>query len=88
MKNGNNINLLRGYCNLSAFGQTLFATAGNIKTKVSNGDSIIREYIQLEDFVNKVADGYGFNIKEMDEDQSERFYEVITKIITMIRGDN
>ena len=37
---------------------------------------------------NKVADGYGFNIKEMDVDQSERFYEVITKIITMIRGDN
>ena len=45
IKNGNNINLLRGYCDLSAFGQVLFATTGNIKTKVSNGESIIKEYI-------------------------------------------
>ena len=81
VKNGDNINLLRGYCNLSAFGQALFATVGNIKTKVSNGESIIKEYIQLEDFANKVADGYGFNITEMDEEQTERFYEVISRII-------
>ena len=48
LKNGNNINLLRGYCDLSAFGKTLFATAGNIKTKVSNGDSIIKSIYNLK----------------------------------------
>ena len=84
IKNGNNINLLRGYCDLSAFGQVLFATVGNLKTKVSNGDSVIKEYIHIEDFANKVADGYGFNITEMDEEQTERFYEVLTRIITVI----
>ena len=85
VQNGNNINLLRGYCNLSAFGQVLFATVGNIKTRLSNGESIIKEYIHLEDFASKVADGYGFNIKEMDDEQTERFYEVINRIIQMIR---
>ena len=84
-KNGNNINLLRGFCDLSAFGQTLFATVGNIKTKVVNGESIIKEYIQLEDFANKVHDGYGFNISEMDEGQTKRFYEVLSKIIEKIK---
>ena len=43
-KNGNNINLLRGFCDLSAFGQALFATVGNIKSKISNGELIIKEY--------------------------------------------
>ena len=86
-KNGNNINLLRGYCDLSAFGQSLFATVGNIKTKVPNGESIIKEYIHLEDFANKVADGYGFNITEMVEEQTERFYVVLSRIIEMIKSD-
>jgi len=87
VKDGNNINLLMGYCDLSAFGQTLFATTGNIKTKVSNGESIIKEYTQLEDFTNKVADGYSFNIKEMNDEQTERFYEVITRIIIEVRNE-
>ena len=85
IKNGNNINLLRGYCDLSAFGQGLFATFGDIKTKVPNGESIIKEYIDIGDFGNKVADGYGFNISKMDDEQSERFYDVVSQIIEMIR---
>ncbi len=84
IKKGNNINLLRGYCDLSAFGQVLFATIGNIKTEATNGESIIKEYISLEDFANKVADGYSFKITEMDEEKTERFYEVLTRIIRMI----
>jgi len=56
-KDGNIINILRGYCNLSAFGQTLFATAGNIVNKVPNGKLIMDEYVKLEDFTSKVADG-------------------------------
>ena len=84
-KNGNNINLLRGYCDLSAFGQTLFATVGNVKSKVSDGELIIKEYTLLEDFANKVGDGYGFNISEMDDEQTLRFYVVLSRIIKMIK---
>ena len=87
MKDGNNINLFRGYCDLSAFGQTLFTNVGNIKTRVSDGESIIKEYICLEDFANKVHDGYGFNIKEMDDEQTERFYEVTTTVIRLVKMD-
>ena len=85
VENGFKINLLMAYCNLSAFGQMLFATVRNIKTRISDGESIITEYKSLEDFANKVHDGYGFNIKEMDEEQSERFYEVIYRIISLIK---
>ena len=35
------------------------------------------EYLKLEDFANKIQDGYGFNIKEMDDEQTDRFYEGI-----------
>jgi hypothetical protein len=83
VKNGNNINLLRGYCNLSAFGQTLFATVGSILKNVPNGESIVNEYTKL-DFANKIQDGYGFNIKEMDKEQEYRFYEVLTEIVDSI----
>ena len=86
-KNGSNINLLRGFCDLSAYGQALFATVGNIKTKVTRGELIIKEYTQLEDFANKVADGYGFNISEMNQEQTDRFYEVLSQIIEMIKLD-
>lgn len=53
VKDGSNINILRGFCNLSAYSSALFATVGNIKSKVPNGESIIKEYIQLEDFTTK-----------------------------------
>lgn len=39
----------------------------SLSNKVPNRESIIKEYIQLEDFANKIQDGYGFNITEMDE---------------------
>jgi hypothetical protein len=80
----NHINLLRGYCNLSAFGQTLFATAGSIIKNVPNGETILHEYDEL-DFANKIQDGYGFNIKEMNEEQIFRFYEVLSKIVNSIK---
>ena len=48
-----------------------------------NGEPIVNEYTRL-DFANKIHDGYGFNIKEMDEEQKYRFYEVLTKIVDSI----
>jgi len=84
VKDGNTINILRAYCNLSAFGQSLFATAGNISTKIPNGESILKEYNKLDDFTTKVHDGYSFNLQEMDEKQTERFYEVLSLIIERI----
>ena len=77
IKDGNIINILRVYCNLSAFGQSLFATAGNISTKIPNGESILKEYNKLDDFTTKLHEGYRFNLQEMDEKQTERFYEVL-----------
>jgi hypothetical protein len=84
-KNGMDINILRAYCNLSAFGQTLFATADSIKTMVPDGESILDEYFEIEDFSKKVMDGYSFTIKDMDNEETERFYEVLMTIIKRIR---
>ena len=84
--NGNNINILRGFCNLSAYGQTLFVTVSSIKNKVPNGELIVKEYSDLEDFATKISDGYGFNIKEMDDEQTDRFYEVLSRILESIRS--
>jgi len=86
-KDGVNLNLLRGYCDLSAFGQALFATSGNIKTNLTDGEIILNEYEPLEDFTTKVSDGYKFDIINMDDEQSERFYEVLSTIIEMINND-
>jgi len=36
---------------------------GNIKVLVSNGELIVKEYSNLEDFATKIHSGYGFNIK-------------------------
>ena len=33
----------------------------------------------------KAADGYGFNIAEIDEEQTARFYDVLTLIIERIK---
>ena len=84
IKDGNIINILRAYCNLSAFGQSLFATASNISTKIPNGESILKEYNKLDDFTTKLHDGYRFNLQEMDEKQTEKFYEVLALIIERI----
>ena len=43
--------------------------------------------IAIEDFANEVADGYGFNISEMDDKQTERFYEVLTRILERIKAN-
>lgn len=85
-KAGVNINLLRGYCDLSAFGQTLFATAGNIRTKVTGGERILKEYETLEDFTTKISDGYRFDTVNMDDEQIERFYDVLSIIIERINS--
>jgi len=84
INNGNNINLLIGFSKISAYGQALFATVGNISNKVPNGESIVKEYMVL-DFANRVHDGYGFNVTEMDEEQTKRFYGVLSSIIRKIR---
>jgi hypothetical protein len=86
VKDGTNINILRAYCNLSAFGQSLFATAGNISSKIYNGESILKEYNKLDDFTTKVQDGFSFNLEEMDEKQTERLYEVLYLIIERINN--
>jgi len=81
------VSILRGYCNLSSFGQTLFTTVGNISSKVPNGESIVNEYKKgLENIGKKVADGYCFDIAKIDDEQSARFYEVLTSIIEMIKS--
>ena len=86
VKDGNNINILRAYCKLSSFGQSLFATAGNISTQFPGGELILEEYKKLDDFTSKVSDGYIFNIKEMNDEQSERLYEVLSKIVDRIKS--
>ena len=40
----NNVSILRGYCKLSSYGQTLFTTVGDITSKVPDGDLIVDEY--------------------------------------------
>lgn len=87
VNDGNNINILRGFCNLSAYGQTLFVTVGSIKSKVHNGELIVNEYSILKDFATKISDGYGFNIKEMDDEQTDRLYEVLSRVIESIESD-
>jgi hypothetical protein len=83
---GDNVSILRGYCNLSAFGQTLFTTVGNISSKVPNGESIVEEYKNgLETIGKKAAEGYSFNIREMDDKQLKTFYEVLARIIEKIK---
>ena len=83
VKDDTNINILRGYCKLSSFGQFLFATAGSI-SKLENGSSILGEYEVLNDFTTKVSDGYSFNLKEMDEDQLNSLLKVLETIIYRI----
>jgi len=87
VRNEDDISILRGYCNLSSFGQTLFTTVGNISSKVPNGESIVNEYKKgLENIGKKAADGYSFNITEINEEQASKFYEVLISIIEMIKS--
>ena len=86
-KDNNNINILRGYCKLSSFGQFLFATAGSI-SQLENGSSILKEYEVLDDFTKKVSDGYSFNLKELDKDQLNRLMKVIEIIIYRINSES
>jgi hypothetical protein len=86
-RDGNNVSILRGYCNLSSFGQTLFTTVGDILTKVPDGESIVYEYKKgLENIGKKAAEGYSFNIAELDYQKSNEFYEVLSVIIERIRS--
>lgn len=87
VKDTTNINILRGYCKLSSFGQFLFATAGSI-SQLKHGTSILKEYEMLDDFTTKVSDGYGFNLKEMDEDQLNRILKVLETIIYRINQES
>ena len=86
VRDENNVSILRGYCKLSSYGQTLFTTIGDITSKVPDGDLIVDEYKNgLEKIGKKVADGYTFSIKDMDEEQTERLYEVLIMVIDRIR---
>jgi len=38
-------------------------------------------------FATKISDGYGFNIKEMDDEQTDRLYEVLSRVIESIESD-
>lgn len=85
VKDKNNVGILRGYCNLSSYGQTLFTTVGSISNKVPNGESIVVEYKKgMENIGKKAADGYSFNIKDMSNEQVERFYKILNVIIERI----
>lgn len=85
--NGNNVTVLRGYCNLSAFKQVLFVIFGSISSKVPDGKSIVDEYAKGMDGVAvKVSDGYRLDINDnLNKNQLEKFYEVLTHVIGMIR---
>ena len=85
--NGNNVTVLRGYCNLSAFKQVLFVIFGSISSKVPDGESIVDEYARGMDGVAvKLSDGYRLDIDDnLDKNQLEKFYEVLTHVIGMIR---
>ncbi|MBZ2165900.1 hypothetical protein [Methanobacterium spitsbergense] len=84
VKDENNINIIRGYSNLSAYGQALFVTVDSIRNKISNGESIVEEYKDLKDFATEINDGYWFDITKMNDEQTNRFFEVVTHIIKRI----
>ncbi len=87
VKDENNINIIRGYGNLNAYGPALFATVDSILSNTSNGESIVEEYNNLKDFATKIKDGYSFDIKKMNDEQTERLYEVLSRIIGSIHND-
>lgn len=86
VRDNTNISILRGYCQLSAFGQVLFATVSSIISNVPDGESIVNKYKGLDDFAVQVSDGYRIDITEnMGPKNLEKFYETITNVIETIR---
>ena len=86
VRDKNKITILRGYCKFGTYGQTLFTTISDISTKVPDGDSILDEYRKgLEKIGKKVTDGYSFNIEYMDEEKTEKLYEILINVIDRIR---
>jgi hypothetical protein len=84
---GNNVSILRGYCKLSAYDQTAFVTFSSILSKVPDGDMIIEQYRSgLDDVAVKVSDGYRLDVDEMDKKQLGTFYEVLTRVVGMIKN--
>jgi len=84
---GSNISVLRGYCKLSAYDQTAFVTFSSILSKVPDGDVIIEQYQNgLDDVAVKVSDGYRLDVHEMDEKQLGTFYEVLTRVVGLIKN--
>ncbi len=84
VKDEDNIKIIRGYGNLNAYGPALFAIIHSIISNTSNGESIVEEYNNLKDFATKINDGYSFDITKMNDEQTYRFFEVVTHIIKMI----
>lgn len=84
---GNNVSILRGYCKLSAYHQTAFVTFSSILSKVPDGDMIIEQYRSgLDDVAVKVSDGYRLDVDEMDKKQLGTFYEVLTRVVGLIKN--
>lgn len=89
VKGNKYISILRGYSNLSNYGQTIFSTVGIIRNKVENGDELVAKYvsetIKLEGF-ERVSDGFKLNINNRYDDKNlEKFMAILSKTIFKIR---
>ncbi len=80
---GNNVAILRGYCNLSAYNQVVFFIFSSISTKVPEEESIVEEYArELDEIAIKLSDGYRLDINDdLNEKQIEKFYKVLDRVI-------
>lgn len=82
------VSLLRGYSNLSIYGQTIFSTCGAIASKVDDGDKIIEEYLKIADLKDfyEVGDGFGYKINQkIDHKDLEEFKSILSKTISSIK---
>ncbi len=83
------ISLLQGYCNLRAYGQTMYSTIDSISKKVENGDRIVVDYVkkalEIKDF-KKVNSGFIFNLeRELDEEEWNKFKNILSETIEKIK---
>jgi hypothetical protein len=86
--NGNMVSLMQGFCSLSAYDQVVFSKIDSIQRKVNDADKIIDKYMKVLELDNfdKVGNGFKLNIDhELDEEQLERFKEILSKVIIDIR---
>lgn len=84
--NGKLVSILRGYSPKSSYGQIIGTTFGFIEKYVQDGENIVKEYRDgLAGFFVSTGPGMKWNIKNVNKNEEERFYQVINNVIYQIR---